>query len=142
MNNIISSVPHQIRFRIQKEAPPNVLNMWKRLKKEFETGGPRHNENVVHEWLSRCELECNKSLPYLDRCEGGIGGNNNQIHKQMRFRDTDILQEFQKDNDIVIDQIYNTDTEQWTYAELRDLIQAFQYFSDPGWVDGVIEIRL
>jgi hypothetical protein len=84
------------------------------------------NLDILSEWKSNCELVSNKNLPYLDRCEGGLGGNDNRLHKQIRFRSGfGYYAPWDRDNDIVIDQIYETDKEKWTYAELDDLIQAF-----------------
>ena len=141
MNIRISDVPHQLRFSLHNKAPLKMVNKWKRLKQNCESGIKNGNKKVVNEFLKLCELESNKSLPYLDRCEGGFGGNNNQ----MRFRDTSPPFQYctQMDNDIVIDQIYNTESEYWTYAELQDIMQAFKhYFASPDWVDCVIEIRI
>ena len=49
-----------------------------------------------------------------------------------------------KNNEIIIDQIINTETEKWTYDELDDLIYAFtktfNYFVNSDCVSGVIEI--
>ena len=146
MNIRLSDVPHQLRFSLSNKAPLKMKNKWKRLKQDCEYGVKKdHNKKVVNEFLKMCELKSNKSLPYLERCEGGFGGNDNQIHKQMRFRDTDSPFQYctQMDNDIVIDQIYNTESEYWTYAELQDIMQAFvNYFGCPDFVDCVIEIRI
>ena len=45
-------------------------------------------------------------MPYLKRAEGGIGGNDNLMNKQLRFRR---IQSWNKDNDIVIDNIRNSE---------------------------------
>ena len=48
------------------------------------------------------------------------------------------------DNDIILDQVDNTETEKWTYDELDDIIRAltktFNYFVESECVNGVIEI--
>ncbi len=70
------------------------------------------------------KLSSNKSLPILRREEGGLGGDDNTINKQIRFRSIfcDIVT---NNGEIELDQICNTPHEQWTHRELDDLIQAF-----------------
>lgn len=36
-------------------------------------------------WRTLMKNAYNKSLPDLDRCEGGMGGDNNYHHKQLRY---------------------------------------------------------
>ncbi len=45
-----------------------------------------NNKGIINQLLSYCKLESVKKLPYLNRCEGSIGGDNNNINKQLRFR--------------------------------------------------------
>ena len=96
--------------------------------------------------IQNCELKENTCLPYLDRAEGGIGGANNSIHKQIRFRrhKYKYIPKSGEDNDIYLDQICNTDIEQWTYPELDDLVRAFVKTASQHvgaqCVDGFIEI--
>ena len=99
-----------LRFRIDGDAPKAYVDRWLELKKNCENG---NNENIVFFWLENCNLESVKKLPYLKRCEGGIGGNNNLKNKQIRFRNR-ILYKMDKDNDIVLDQVDSTDEEKWT----------------------------
>jgi hypothetical protein len=121
---LLNTYHHKLRFRIDKYAPPKWMNRWIELKQKCENG---KNKHIVEQIKSFCKVESNKNLPYLDRIEGGIGGGDNRIHKQIRFRmyfdDRDRILE--RDNDIVFDQIYNTEQEQWTYEELNDIIHGF-----------------
>jgi hypothetical protein len=74
--------------------------------------------------------------------EGGIGGDNNMTHKQLRFRNSIFGI---KGNDIIFDQVINTDTEKWTYDELDDIIYAFiktaNYNVNADCVRGYIEMK-
>ena len=115
-----------LRFRIDGDAPKAYVDRWLELKKNCENG---NNENIVFFWLENCNLESVKKLPYLKRCEGGIGGNNNLKNKQIRFRNR-ILYKMDKDNDIVLDQVDSTDEEKWTLDELDDLIRGFRRFAN------------
>lgn len=77
-----------------------------------------------------CQLQENKNLVWLNRAEGGIGGDNNTIHKQIRFRHIfdGLVREPTKhsgDNEIRFNKIYSTDSEQWSYHELYDLMYGF-----------------
>lgn len=121
---ILESHKHKLRFRLDKCAPPKWVSRWNELKKQCESGD---NKDIVNEIKQFCKLETNKNLPYLDRVEGGMGGNCNKRNKQMRFRmyigETD--RNWKRDNDIVFSQIYNTEHEHWTYEELDDIIHGF-----------------
>ena len=43
-------------------------------------------KSIMETLVSYCEVDSNKSLPYLNRADGGLGGNNNMLHKQIRLR--------------------------------------------------------
>lgn len=121
---LLNTYHHELRFRIGKCAPPKLMNRWFELKQKCENG---KNKQIVEQIKSFCKLESNKNLPYLDRIEGGMGGGNNSIHKQIRFRMyfDDRHRTLERDNDIVLNQICGTEQEQWTYEELDDIIHGF-----------------
>lgn len=142
--NILNTHIHKLRFSIDKNAPTEFMARWKKFKTKCETG---NNKQIVEQIKYYCKLEQNKNLPYLNRSEGGLGGDNNLINKQIRFRyNHSILSKSLKynDNDIILDQIYNTDIEKWTYDELDDLIYAFvktaNYHVNADCVKGCIEM--
>jgi hypothetical protein len=136
---ILDTHKHKLRFRIDADTPKDYMKRWKNLKYKCEDGD---NKYVIETMKSYCRLETNKILPYLQRCEGGVGGNDNIKNKQIRFRM--VMNDWRMDNDIVFDKIYNTDTEKWSYEELDDLIYAltktFNYFVEGENVNGVIEM--
>ena len=115
---------YKMRFKIDNDAPKEYMDRWKKFKKLCEHG---ENENIVEHIKQECTLNENKILPYLKRVEGGLGGDDNSKKKQMRFRNghTWGRSELHIDNDIVIDEIYNTSTEKWSYEELNDILCAF-----------------
>ena len=119
--NIFNTHIILLRFRIDYDAPKEYMDRWNELKKKCEYG---ENEYIVKELLSYCKIQSVKDLPYLNRCEGGIGGNDNSIHKQIRFRSSFVCR-LGVDDDIVMDQVDNTDTEKWTLEELDDIIYGF-----------------
>jgi hypothetical protein len=135
---------YKLRFKIDNDAPPEYMDRWAKLKKQCESG---ENENIVNEVKKYCKMEENKKLPYLKRCEGGLGGNDNLKNKQMRFRNGYLWEKMSltTDNDIVIDEIYNTDTEKWSHEELNDILCAFIKVSEhnvqsDGCIRGCIEM--
>jgi hypothetical protein len=134
---ILDTHIHKLRFRIDTDAPKVYMNRWKKLKYDCDNG---NNEYIVETMKTYCKLESNKTLPYLQRTEGGFGGNDNIMNKQIRFR----ICWSNIDNDIILDQVDNTETEKWTYDELDDIIRAltktFNYFVESECVNGVIEI--
>ena len=115
---------HKLQFKIDKDAPQEYMNRWIKLKTKCESG---KNENIVNSIKKFCKIEENKILPYLKRYEGGLGGDNNLKNKQMRFRNGRVWGRMMRhvDNDIVIDEIYNSNVEKWTYEELNDILCAF-----------------
>jgi len=139
--DILDSYIISLRFKIYKSAPVICLDKWKELKDICEYNTNNENKKIVKEWLALCTNENIRKMPYLNRCEGGIGGDNNFKNKQMRFRQYIY---HNKDNDIVIDQIYNTTSEKWTFEEFDDLILGFIKFANNfikgNYVDGVIEL--
>ena len=112
----------ELRFKIDGDAPQKYIDEWLKLKTICENG---KNKELVDEWLSNCKIQSVRNMPYLDRCEGGIGGNNNIINKQLRFRKKQIYS-ISIDNDIVIENIISSEQEKWTLEELDDLIRAFR----------------
>lgn len=134
---ILDTHIHKLRFRIDTNVPIDYMNRWKKLKYDCDNG---NNEYIVEKMKTYCKLESNKTIPYLQRTEGGFGGNDNIMNKQIRFR----ICWSNIDNDIILDQVDNTETEKWTYDELDDIIRAltktFNYFVESECVNGVIEI--
>jgi hypothetical protein len=141
--NILDTHEHKLCFRIDANAPPDYMKRWKTFKQKCESG---ENELIVEQIKGYCKLKQNKNLPYLNRKEGGMGGGDNKINKQVRFRDYKLWSKLPKyiDNDIIIDRVYNTETEKWTYDELDDLIYAFiktaRYNVQADCVKGCIEM--
>jgi hypothetical protein len=130
---------HRLVFCIDDDAPEEYIKRWNEFKLKCESG---KNKHIVEQIKEYCKLETNKALPYLNRMEGGIGGDNNMTHKQLRFRNSIFGI---KGNDIIFDQVINTDTEKWTYDELDDIIYAFiktaNYNVNADCVRGYIEMK-
>ena len=131
---------YKLRFRIDDFIASKYIEKWLMSKRDCESG---ENKNIIEKWISYCKLESNRSLPYLDRAEGGIGGDDNNKNKQIRFRSS---LGAKNDNDIVIDEIHNGQEEKWTYDELFDLIYGFVTLMDnticEECVNGCIEMYL
>ena len=138
---------YKLRISIDKDSPPDYMKRWLDFKNKCE-GGSGENKHIVEHIKKSCLLQENKNLPYLNRIEGGIGGNNNSINKQIRFRRKKPWMSYclwQYDNDILMDQIYCTETEKWTYEEISDLLSAFikvsgNYIGSEGCIRGWIEM--
>ena len=141
--NIPDTYIVRLRFKIDNDAPTQYMNRWNILKKDCEYNNENENELTVKEWLVICKNETNRNLPYLNRSEGGIGGNNNIKHKQIRFRPLQNILFFRSDNDIVFD-VSNTNEEKWSFDELDDLIYGFIKFSNKyvmaDCIKGIIEM--
>jgi hypothetical protein len=112
----------QLRFKINSNESQFHVDKWLKLKTICENG---KNKEIVEDWLKNCRIESVKNLPYLQRSEGGIGGNNNQKNKQLRFR-KEQQYSWKIDNDIVFDNIISGENEKWSLDELDDLIRGFR----------------
>ncbi len=119
--NILESYTHNLRFKIDSDAPKKYITMWKKIKQECEDG---NNECIVEEIKQKCKIESNKQLSYLKRCEGGLCGDSNINNKQIRFQCGILLNALNIHNDILLN-VVNSETEKWTYSELDDIICAF-----------------
>ncbi len=129
---------HQLRFSINSDEPTNYLNKFKTLKHKIENENNKHFSFQIKE---TCKLEVNKTLPILDRIEGGLGGDNNLLNKQIRYRSN----YGNIDNDIII-YVYNSEHEheKWCYKELDDIILSFIKVCNIGneCTNGCIELLL
>lgn len=137
--NILNTHNHRLVFCIDDDAPEEYIKRWNEFKLKCESG---KNKHIVEQIKEYCKLETNKALSYLNSMEGGMGGDNNTIHKQLRFRNSIVGI---NDNHIIFDQVMNTNIEKWTYDELDDLIFAFiktaNYNVKADCVGGYIEMR-
>jgi hypothetical protein len=137
--SILNTHNHRLVFCIDDDAPEEYIKRWNEFKFKCEGG---KNKHIVEQIKEYCNLETNKALSYLNRMEGGLGGDNNTIHKQLRFRNSIVGI---NDNHIIFDQVMNTDIEKWTYNELDDLIYAFtktaNYNVKAKCVSGYIEMK-
>ena len=78
-------------FSIDNNSPKEYIDRWKDLKLKCESGEsgpstPGPNKYILEQMQEYFKLQKNKDLPYLNRTEGGLGGNSN---KQIRFRISD-----------------------------------------------------
>lgn len=130
---------YSLIFCIDNDAPHEYLNRWKKIKFDCEEGD---NKYIIEKMKTYCTLKQNKIMPYLQREEGGIGGDNNAVNKQIRF--FRLYQNGINYKDIVLDQIINTNTEKWSYEELDDFIYAltktFNYFVKAKCVNGALKM--
>ncbi len=136
------TLPHcKLIFDIDDDAPREFTEAWLELKKCFNSlfvGEHGTYEFGYGMFLKFCNIESNKNLPPLTRSEGGIGGCNNVLCKQLRFCDIDFRSNYRncaKNNTALIFDILNPlGTEgpdkfkvenDWTLIEIEDLVQAF-----------------
>ena len=146
---ILNTHNHRLVFNLDRDAPEKYIKKWNKFKIECESGNNRH---IVEQIKEYSKLETNKNMPYLQRIEGGLGGNNNTIHKQIRFRHIFKGQQlnggnipyYKEDTHIILNEIISTNIEKWTYNELDDFIYAFiktaNYKVGADCVSGYIEL--
>ena len=116
-----------IKFTLCPFSCNEAKKCWKKFKesinKNFE-----FRDILIREWLHNCKINSNKNLPILQRLEGGMGGDDNRINKQIRFEEYNkYYSEYNKDTEHnIIFNVYNTEEEKWTLQELDDLIYGFE----------------
>ncbi len=146
---LLNTYNHRLVFNIDGDAPEKIYKKWNKLKIECESGD---NQHIVEQIKEYSKLEKIKNMSYLKREEGGLG-EDNIIHKQIRFRHIFKGQQFnggnipyykKVDTHIIFNEIISTDIEKWTYNELDDLIYAFiktaNYYMGTNCVSGYIEL--
>ena len=81
--NLVNTHNHRLVFCLDGDAPEKYIKKWNKFKQQCEGG---NNKYILEQIKQNCKIKSNKKLQYLDREEGGLGGNDNTIHKQIRFR--------------------------------------------------------
>ena len=86
--NILNTHHHRLIFRLEDAficgSTGGYREKWNELKIKCQSGESGDNNHIVEQMKEYSKLEINKELPYLERAEGGLGGDNNLIHKQIR----------------------------------------------------------
>ena len=148
--DLLNTHNHRLVFNLDGDAPEKYIKKWNKFKIKCESGD---NQHIVEQIKEYSKLEKIKNMPYLKRVEGGLGGDNNIIHKQIRFRhifkghqiNGGNIPYYKKDDTyIIFNEIVSTDIEKWSYNELDDLIYAFiktaNYYMGTNCVSGYIEL--
>lgn len=148
--NLINTHNHRLCFKLDGDAPEKYIKKWNKFKIDCESGD---NQHIIEQIKTYSKLEKIKNMPYLRRVEGGLGGDNNGIHKQIRFRhifegtqfNGGNIPYYKKDDmSIIFNEILSTDIETWSYNELDDLVYAFiktaNYYMETECVSGYIEL--
>jgi hypothetical protein len=144
--DVLPNFSYRLVFSLEDSAYGQTIKNWSRFKKVCESGNNNHITGQIKE---NCELVSNKNLPILNRAEGGLGGDDNKTNKQIRFRhnmtcNMSLPSYITPDNLIVLDEIISTQTETWTFDELRDILKSFiktaNWHLDEECVKGHIEM--
>jgi hypothetical protein len=111
---LLEGYKHQIRFRIDSDAPKEYFNRFLELKNILDYDY-KIKIQYLKQIIDNCVLEGNRNLPILNRCEGGLGGDSNLNNKQIRFSEfTFKRRNLDNKNDIILN-VYDSDVEKWTY---------------------------
>jgi len=103
---------------------------WSLIKEYFKGVGSDSDSKL--QLLERVKRECkivdNKNLPILNRHEGGLGGDDNTLHRQIRFRPRKAARAGEIEDEFIL--LIATDGsaphgEKWTLDQLQDLLKAF-----------------
>jgi hypothetical protein len=146
----------RLRFVLHSDAPPEFRRRWGAIQKTIADDGDEEKRRAtMADWVGHCRLATNRKLPFLCRCECGIGGDGTSTDKQIRFRFCfGTWKEFKRESrgdphGIVADCITDGtgDAAAWSYDELADLVRTFcarasvWMGSGAVCVDGFIDVR-
>jgi len=139
MVQLLTKYIHQIRFKIDSDSPKEYTDKFCKLRDDIEGGD---NQHISLQIKDNCKLDVNKYLPILNKTEGGLGGSNNRMNKQIRYR-ANFKTYLDNKSDIIFD-VYNSDIDKWTYEELDDIVLAFlkvcNFYMGTECVNGSIEL--
>ncbi len=120
----------QLQFYLHHDAPKEWQDKWVKFHNNLIDQNSNHE--IMIRWQTHMKLQSTKELPLLNRCEGGLGGDNNITCKQIR--PDDFLQRCPRINvwgPIIIDPLPSADgNEKWSMEELMDLKDAMVYTID------------
>jgi hypothetical protein len=115
-----------IKYSIKRDAPCALLSQWDQFYSDVvEYGSVR--DAIMMEWTQECTLAQNKTLTLLQRCEACLGGDANQLDKQVRGRFGYSSTDAFKDGEIgfYLINAYLEHGEKWSRGEAEDLRSAF-----------------
>ena len=134
-----------IRVTLDSDAPAEYVIRWKQFRKSFLDLSDNaivpvvSRDDIFLRWKQNCSLESNRQLPLLDRCEGGLGNNDNRTSKQIRPIMADTLdgKYFLGLTDEVrlsVTDGINYGSERWNLDEIKDLLDGLlktcNYYTD------------
>lgn len=122
MTELLNNYIHILCFSIDNNIPKKYIIKFEKLKHQLENNDNNHFSYSIKEY---CKLAINKNLPILNRCEGGLGGDNNLLNKQIRYNMS--FNSSNIDYEIKLNVLNSDDIsgEKWTYEELNDIMRAF-----------------
>ena len=79
---------HLLRFRLYSDAPPKFRALYKQAYDDIVSDDKKRFNPYLHMWIGLLDEEqigTNIDRQYLNRAEGGIGGDDNRQNRQIRF---------------------------------------------------------
>jgi hypothetical protein len=107
----------QLHFYLDQDAPPAYRRKWRKFCKKMYSD-IEWQQRIVQIWMDHHQEATGERFPWLDRCEGGIGGNNNTTDKQLRFHQS----LFRCDICMLV---CDPDTKSWDRETLAHLVRSF-----------------
>ena len=77
-----------LRFRLYSDAPPEIRTLYKQAYDDILSDDSERFYLYLHKWIDKLkedEIGTDIDRQYLNRAEGGIGGNDNRKNRQIRF---------------------------------------------------------
>ena len=80
-----------LRFRLYSDAPSEIRALYKQAYDDILSDDSRRFDRYLYRWIDKLkedEIGTDIDRQYLNRAEGGIGGNDNRKNRQIRFFNT------------------------------------------------------
>ena len=124
-----------LRFSLYPEPTTNHFTNWDgfrhivlRFRKSIGSSLVVTQDEILNRWKENCSLDSNRQLPILNKVDNGLGGDDNQINKQIRIINPDTESgEYYigHKKEIRMEVIDSLNGERWSLEEVEDILNAF-----------------
>ena len=120
-----------LRFRLYSDAPRDVRALYKNAYDDIMSDNPRRFDQYIYKWIDNLEengIGTEIDRHYLQRAEGGIGGNDNRKNRQIRFfNSSESMLTFRKFGEITLRAEPSDDKkDKWDVEELVEFGEKFK----------------
>ena len=136
-----------LRFRQHADAPPEIRGLYKQAYDDILSNDSSRFDRYIHMWIDKLkddEIGTEIDRQYLNRVEGGIGGNDNRKNRQIRFFNSiEHKTTFRKFGEITLRaQPSNDERYKWDVEELVEFGNKFKEVLESSVVSDCIDFYI